>query len=73
MPALYPLSSIVPPPAIERPDCPSCHARMMLARIVPAFLGSDLHTFECTVCHHVLRKLGAYEGQPQSRESRASR
>ena len=72
MPQPQLLSPIVPLGAIERPACPKCQAQMMLARIVPAFLGSDLHTFECTVCHHVLRKLGAYEGQPQSRESRAS-
>jgi hypothetical protein len=30
---------------------------MMLARIVPAFLGTDLHTFECNVCNHVVRSL----------------
>lgn len=34
---------------------------MMLARIVPAFLGTDLHSFECTLCNHVLTKLGACE------------
>jgi hypothetical protein len=53
------LSSIVPPAAIERPGCPKCQARMMLTRIVPAFLGTDLHTFECTLCNHVLKRLGA--------------
>jgi hypothetical protein len=66
MRALDPLWTIVPPPAIERPDCPRCQARMMLARIVPAFRGTDLHTFECTGCHQVLRKLGVYEEPTQS-------
>jgi hypothetical protein len=32
---------------------------MLLVRIVPAFLGTDLHTFECAACNHVLRTLGA--------------
>jgi hypothetical protein len=31
----------------------------MLARIVPALLGTVLHTFECTACNHVLRTLAA--------------
>jgi len=34
---------------------------MILARIVPAFSGTDVHTFECTLCNHVLKKLGACE------------
>ena len=55
------LSSIVPLAAIERPSCPKCQAQMLPARIVPAFLGTDLHTFECTLCNHVLKKLGACE------------
>jgi hypothetical protein len=38
MPQSQLLSSIVPLGAIERPACPKCHAQMMLARIVPAFL-----------------------------------
>jgi len=54
-------SSIVPLAAIERPSCPKCQAQMMLARIVPAFSGTDLHTFECALCNHVLKKLGACE------------
>ena len=61
MPEPQPLSSIVPLAAIERPSCPKCQARMMLARIVPAFLGTDLYTFECSVCDHVLKTLGAYD------------
>ena len=61
MPQPQPLSSIVPLGAIERPACPKCQAQMMLARIVPAFSGTDLHTFECTLCNHVLKKLGVCE------------
>ena len=61
MPQPQLLSSIVPLAAIERPACPKCQAQMMLARIVPAFSGTDLHTFECTLCNHVLKKLGACE------------
>jgi hypothetical protein len=55
------LSSTVPLTAIERPACPKCQVEMMLARIVPAFLGTELHTFECSFCNHVLKKLGACE------------
>jgi hypothetical protein len=67
-----PLSSIVPLAAIERPACPKCQARMMLARIMPAFFGTGLHTFECAVCNHVLKTLGAYHDPIQSREIRRS-
>jgi hypothetical protein len=55
------LSSIIPLVEIERPTCPMCQAQMLLARIVPACLGIDLHTFECTMCDHVLKTLTAYE------------
>jgi hypothetical protein len=34
---------------------------MMLARIMPAFLGTDLHMFECIVCNHVLKTLGSHD------------
>jgi hypothetical protein len=61
MPRPQLLSSIVPLAAIERPACPKCQAQMILARIVPAFSGTNLHTFECTFCNHVLKKLGACE------------
>ena len=61
MPQSQFLPSIIPLAAIERPACPKCQAQMMLARIVPAFSGTDLHTFECTQCYHVLKKLGACE------------
>ncbi len=56
-----PLSSIIPLAAIERPACPECQAQMMLARIVPAFSGTDLLSFECTWCNHVLKKLATCE------------
>jgi hypothetical protein len=68
MPEPQVLSSIVPLAAIERPACPKCQAQMLFARIMPAFLGTDLLTFECTVCNHVLKTLGAHEDPMQSRE-----
>jgi hypothetical protein len=40
---------------IERPRCPKCNRRMMLARIQPGPDHSDLRTFECPNCEHVLR------------------
>ena len=57
----HPLSSIVPLAPIKRPACPKCQAQMMLAQIMPAFLGTDLHTFECRACNHVIKTLGAYD------------
>jgi hypothetical protein len=41
---------------IERPRCPNCETRMMLARIVPGPSGFDLRTFECGICEHVLNE-----------------
>jgi hypothetical protein len=38
---------------IQRPACPRCHTRMMLARIMPARVGFDFRTFECPQCDHV--------------------
>ena len=61
MPEAHPLLSVVPLVAIERPACSKCQAQMMLARIMPAFLGTDLHTFECLVCNHVVKTLGAHD------------
>ena len=61
------LSSIVPFVEIERPACPKCQARMLLARIAPVRLGVDLHTFECEVCDHVLETLTACEDPMQSK------
>jgi transposase-like protein len=56
------LSSMVPLAAIKRPACPKCQAQMMLARIMPAFQGTELRRFECTACNHVLETLCAYDG-----------
>jgi hypothetical protein len=64
-----PLSSVVPLAPIKRPACPKCQAQMMLAQIMPAFPGTDLHTFECRACNHVIKTLGAYDDPLQSRES----
>jgi hypothetical protein len=61
------LSYIVPFVEIERPACPKCQAQMLLARIVPARLGIDIHRFECAACDHVLRTLAAYEDSMKSR------
>jgi hypothetical protein len=61
------LSSVVPSVEVERPACPKCQAQMSLARIVPAHLGIDLHTFECVVCDHILETLTAYEDPMKSR------
>ena len=61
------LSSIIPFIAIERPACPKCQARMLLARIAPVRLGVDLNTFECEVCDHVLETLTASEDPMQSK------
>ena len=41
----------------ERPRCPKCQGRMMLARIEPGPNGSDLRTFECPKCEHVEKRL----------------
>ena len=68
MSEFQPLSSIGPLAATERPVCPKCRSQMMLARVVPAFLGTDLRTFECAACTHVVRTLGAYQDPMQSNE-----
>jgi hypothetical protein len=39
----------------ERPRCPQCQGRMMLAEIEFGPAHSDLRTFECPKCHHVHR------------------
>lgn len=70
MPEAQPLSSIVPLAAIVRPACPQCHAQMTLARIMPAFVGTALHRFECTVCNHVLEALGAHDDRRGTRLAR---
>ena len=40
------------PQVIERPACPKCGNRMMLARIEPDKPGHDKRTFECFDCNH---------------------
>jgi hypothetical protein len=42
---------------IERPRCPKCQGRMMLARIEHGPNHSDLRTFECPKCEHVHKVL----------------
>jgi hypothetical protein len=42
---------------IERPRCPKCQGRMMLARIKHGPAHSDLRTFECPTCEHVEKRL----------------
>ena len=60
-------SSVIPTAAIERPACPTCKARMMLASIESARPGVDLYTFECAVCNHVIKTLAAYEDPMKSK------
>ena len=43
--------------AIERPRCPNCDGRMMLALIESGRGGADLRTFECPKCEHVQKML----------------
>lgn len=43
--------------SIERPSCPKCQNRMMLARIEPGPNGADLRTFECPKCEHLHKML----------------
>jgi hypothetical protein len=42
---------------IERPRCPKCQGRMMLARIEPGPARSDLRTFECPKCENVVKTM----------------
>jgi hypothetical protein len=42
---------------IERPRCPKCQGRMMLARIELGPAHADLRTFECPKCEHVQKML----------------
>jgi hypothetical protein len=48
-----PEPSLIP---IERPRCPQCSNRMMLAGISPASEGYDSRTFACTKCDHMLTR-----------------
>jgi DNA-directed RNA polymerase subunit RPC12/RpoP len=38
---------------IERPRCPRCSSRMMLARICPGPVGFEHRSFECPKCDTV--------------------
>jgi len=42
---------------IERPRCPKCQNRMMLARIMNGPPGYDLRRFECAKCTYVETKM----------------
>jgi hypothetical protein len=42
---------------IERPLCPKCQGRLMLARIEPGPNGAALRTFECPNCEYVPQTL----------------
>jgi transposase-like protein len=54
MPDSQSYSSSQPLTHIERPYCPRCRSRMMLARIMPGPKGFDLRNFECDKCDHVV-------------------
>ena len=43
--------------SVDRPRCPKCPGRMLLARIEPGPAHSGLRTFECPKCEHVQRVL----------------
>jgi hypothetical protein len=43
--------------AIERPRCPRCQIRTMLAGIAPGPAGYEFHTFECPKCDRAQRTL----------------
>ena len=52
----------------DRPRCPRCQGRMMLARIEPGpSIDADLRTFECPKCEHVHQMVVV--GDPMKSES----
>jgi hypothetical protein len=53
----HPLPTGPPLSAIERPRCPHCQTRTMLAGIAPGPAGYLLRTFECSKCDRVQRTL----------------
>jgi hypothetical protein len=60
------LSPIVPFVEIQRPACPKCQARILVARIVPDAWAST-YTHLSALCDHVLQTLTAYEDPMKSR------
>jgi predicted Zn finger-like uncharacterized protein len=48
---VYPAA--IPLLAIQRPRCPKCRTRMMLAHISLGPTGFELRTFDCSKCDHV--------------------
>jgi hypothetical protein len=67
MPQYQRVLSAIPFVAIERPACPKCKARMMLASMEPARAGADSHTFERAICKYELKTVVAYEDPMKSR------
>jgi hypothetical protein len=57
MPGTHTLPTGPPLSAIERPRCPHCQTRTMLAYIAPGPAGYQLRTFECPRCDRVQRTL----------------
>lgn len=43
--------------AVERPRCPHCQTRTMVAGIAPGPAGYELRTFECPKCDRAQRTL----------------
>lgn len=49
---LHPQLVLLRLPTIDRPACPQCGSKMMLAGIEPVAPGIDHHSFECDSCDH---------------------
>jgi len=49
---LHPQLVLLRLPTIDRPACPQCGSKMMLASIEPVAPGIDNLTFECDSCDH---------------------
>jgi hypothetical protein len=50
---------------IERPRCPRCQKRMMLARRAPCPGDVEKRTFECPVCDFIVAKFVDYPLKPR--------
>jgi hypothetical protein len=59
VPESHSASHRVTVPKFERPLCPTCQSRMLLAHIKTNASGSDQRTFECATCDHVHKVLVA--------------